>query len=160
MLRLVKMNPYNYKLYKNFMDKFNPLNPNSVYLNEILKGNEAADHDKIVHFFIFEEREDKNDPRMTYFLYDTQTNSFIGAFTYCPKRSDHNLFYFADKTKITNRELFERAVALIKKMNYKRLSFNVFYDDADMIDFLRDCDYSFCSKINDPDGSACFTYNM
>ncbi len=79
MLRLVRLNLYNYKLYKNMISGYGDFR--SEYSKLYLLIDNYENHDFVVKHYIYDEKKKTVDgfTSFTYFLYDTKTNGFIGS---------------------------------------------------------------------------------
>lgn len=106
MIRLVKFNLYNYKLYKKMVVEWSRTKEFTFNEKKFLFAERAFDHDFIVDFFINQDKFKKENkvPSLTYFLFETTVNSFIGYINYrlVSVESESDLFFsilpsFCDK---------------------------------------------------------------
>ena len=141
MLRLVKLNLYNYKLYKKMMVEW--LNNNdSTFLKRFLFSDSYLDHDKIVNYFIYEEKNKNSNLSLTYFLYDTTINGFAGAVVFLENKNEINeLNYFYEiapfvKEDDYEEKMFDLSLIVLKAKKINQIRFNVKKSNIQLIDKL------------------------
>ena len=109
MLRLVKLNLYNLRLYKKFLEEKDEFIVNCE-LNEVLVYENIVGPDLLKKFQFIERKGINNiEPGTTYFLFDTINNAFIGI---------ARVSFFHKETKDTTYDIIYH---ILKKYNSKEL---------------------------------------
>jgi len=148
MLRLIKLNLYNYKLYKSLVEEWKKVEPNSTFLNEVLLVENYDDHDKIINYFIHEEKNKIHGPSLTYFLYDTKVNGFIGAFCYYPTKKEVNYLLSIIPTSNNDykKDIFAFSLIILRGKKYKNLIIIVNNSDTALKEFIENSSFNDFSK--------------
>jgi len=148
MLRLIKLNLYNYKLYKNLVEEWKKVEPNSTFLNEVLLAENYDDHDRIINYFLHEEKNKINGPSLTYFLYDTKVNGFIGAFCYYPAKKEVNylLSVIPNSNNDYKKDIFVLSLIILRGKKYENLMILVNNADTALKEFIESSNFNDFSK--------------
>ncbi len=156
MLRLVKLNLYNLRLYKKFLEEKDEFIVNSE-LNEVLVYENILGPDLLKKFQFIERKGNNNiEPGTTYFLFDTINNAFIGiarvSFFHKDIRDNtYDIIYHVLK-KYNSKELEELMIDLLTKIFIDRNKiepiFKVYKNESLSLEVLKKLGYTDYLKEN------------
>lgn len=133
------------------MEEWLLIDHDSIFLKRFLFSDSYLDHDKIVNYFIHEEKNKNTGPSLTYFLYDTTINGFAGALVYLENKDnkiDSN-FYYEVAPFINEKDYEEKmlnlSLVILKGKKINEVRFEINKKDLDFINIV-DGQYKVSSK--------------